>query len=528
MLGSIKFAVPLLTAIAAILIWATFYESEVGSQLVQQTVYKSSWFGALMFLLALNLGLSALSRYPWRGVRKVGFALTHLGLIVIIAGSAAVIHLSVEGMLLVRTDQGANSLVRMQGELLEVINPQQESYQAELTVHDDGRVYPKQLGNLQLISYTPNATQTVAFKEGGDTANPAIHLALHSDRMGQDVTNWLALAPAGYGRMEIGPATLELVQAQTKAELDTLLAAPTVNAGPVDSAAATVAQTSSIQNAGLQQPQLQAKSTTPTGVRPLFRVVVAPNGELWYAAAASQSFSSGPLEVGEPVSTGWADFQVMVDRYLTHALISRTVVPAPETAAKGQPALEIATPDGHHEWLMWGSPATLTDANGDYLASFSPQMLRLPFAVQLQDFIVERNEGSMSVAMWTSQVQIQDAHAGVLAERRVWMNHPTWYRGWKLAQASWNPGDLKQSTLQVKREPWWVTALTWLGSLLVVLGVGVMFYGGAVLRQLRRWWPQAANPASSKADATVATVAEPVVEQSMTGSVLTEPTPESV
>ena len=38
------------------------------------------------------------------------------------------------------------------------------------------------------------------------------------------------------------------------------------------------------------------------------------------------------------------------------------------------------------------------------------------------------------------------------------MNHPTWYHGWKIAQASWNPGDLQQSTLQVKREPAWVTA----------------------------------------------------------------------
>ncbi|MGB3295409.1 MAG: hypothetical protein WBB01_20695, partial [Phormidesmis sp.] len=88
-LGSIKLAVPLLIVIATILIGATFYESEVGSTVVQQEIYKSPWFGALMFLLALNLGISTLSRYPWKGARKIGFAITHWGLVVIIAGSAA-------------------------------------------------------------------------------------------------------------------------------------------------------------------------------------------------------------------------------------------------------------------------------------------------------------------------------------------------------------------------------------------------------------------------------------------------------
>ncbi|MGA0201194.1 MAG: cytochrome C biogenesis protein, partial [Prochlorotrichaceae cyanobacterium] len=60
----------------------------------------------------------------------------------------------------------------------------------------------------------------------------------------------------------------------------------------------------------------------------------------------------------------------------------------------------------------------------------------------------------------------------------------TWFQGWKLAQASWNPGDLQLSTLQVKREPWWMTALTSLGSGLVVGGIGIMFYGSALLKRL--------------------------------------------
>ena len=87
--------------------------------------------------------------------------------------------------------------------------------------------------------------------------------------------------------------------------------------------------------------------------------------------------------------------------------------------------------------------------------------------------------------MWTSVVTLMDPSTGEIADRRVWMNHPTWFKGWKIAQASWTPGDLAQSTLQVKREPWWVTGLTWLGSLMVTLGVTTMFYGRAIAKKLK-------------------------------------------
>ena len=127
---------------------------------------------------------------------------------------------------------------------------------------------------------------------------------------------------------------------------------------------------------------------------------------------------------------------------------------------------------------MWGEPTIIQDNQGQQIyASFGPKLMNLPFNLALEDFIVERNEGSESVAMWTSAIRIEDFEHNSVAHRRVWMNHPTWYHGWKIAQASWNPGDLRQSTLQVKREPAWVTALTWTGSALVVVGIAWIFYG---------------------------------------------------
>lgn len=557
-LGSIRLAVPLLAAITAILIGATFYESNVGSATVQREIYKSAWFGALMFLLAVNLGISALSRYPWKGPRKVGFALTHWGLVVIIAGSAAVIHLSTEGMLLVRTDSGPGSQIRVEGDLLEVVAPGQTRQQTDIFIRPDGSVYPSQFAGLSLQGYSDNTIKTVRFTNDGAVDNLAVKVQLHSDRMGQTLERWLAVAPAGYSQMDIGPAHLEIAQAHDNSELQQLLSAPdtskgrygqlqvgdrtinveqamgqtlqlrnglTVEIGQVwpdfrlDADSQPTSASQQFLNPAIQlnltqgdvlerwfvfgQPgfepvrsgddiQLQVSYEPPQSVvTDYFRIVAAPNRELFYAAASSKGFKSGPWPGGKSVSPGWADFQMSIAERLDRAIVQREVVPVTPVANgtlanEGSPALEVNTADGQDFWLPWGEATSLPTAIGDYFAAFSPKMLQLPFYVKLDDFIVERNEGSESVAMWTSQVTLFDPVTDTAVQRSVWMNHPTWFRGWKLAQASWNPGDLKQSTLQLKREPWWVTALTWSGSLMVVLGITTMFYGPGLMKKLRR------------------------------------------
>lgn len=447
-LGSIKLAVPLLIVIGVILIAATFYESQVGSATVQRLIYKSPWFGGLMFLLALNLMVSALSRYPWRGPRKVGFVLTHLGLIVLIAGSAAVIHLGLEGMLPLQIEGGTNSTLRTQGEHLEVIGPDRQSAATEVVIKPDGSLSPARLGSLSLLAYSDNTVETIQFREAETGLNPAVHLELSSERMGQTVDQWLAAAPLAYRRISLGPAQLELLPVEGDRNLQRYLSQP-----------------------------------LPGNV---FQVLVTPDGKLYYHTQSAQGPQSGSLELRQSVSPGWADFQITAREFVPHARIDRRVQPVSDPRIPGIPALQVAAPGGTATWLPWNQPQVISDPQGDWLAAFSPNGVQLPFAIALEDFVVERNEGTDSVAMWTSNIQIHDPHTGEVVHRSVWMNHPTWYQGWKIAQASWNPENLRQSTLQVKREPLWVTALTWGGSLLVITGIALMFYGPALSNRRRQ------------------------------------------
>lgn len=562
-LGSIQLAVPLLMAIAAVLIGTTFYESRVGSEIVQRDIYKSAWFGLLMFLLAVNLSVSAMSRFPWRGARKVGFALTHFGLVILIAGSAAVIHLGVEGMLPLRTDIGGNRLLRLQGELLEVLTANGSSSAVDVQVGADGSIEHESIASLELVQYRERTLAQNRFLPDGLAPNPALHFTLTSQTMGQSVEKWLAIAPSSAQQVNLGPATLKLASVRSQSELDAMMAPPpeiqgkwgsVLLAGNGDrqsfdveqSLGATFGLSEDVQvrlvnfwpdfrlngnnepettSQHLRNPALQLQIESPQGVERwfvfgrtdlepvrtlvagepsgivatyqapapqdnVFQAIATPSGNLYYTVNNSKGFQSGPLTLEDPIDLGWADFQLEVAEYIPNARTERKIVDASFLVGAGAsadavPAVLVKSTSGQEQWLQWGEPQSIDTPDGEVYAVYRPKSMELPFAVALEDFIVERNEGSDSVAMWTSQIRIDDPEQGGHAFRKVWMNHPTWYHGWKIAQASWNPGDLRQSTLQVKREPAWVTALTWTGSLLVVAGMGVMFYGQELAKHYR-------------------------------------------
>ena len=85
-LASLKLAVFSLSALAASLAFATWFESRYGTTAAQDYVYKSTWFAVLLAFLAVNILCAALIRFPWKK-RQTGFVITHAGLLVLIFGS---------------------------------------------------------------------------------------------------------------------------------------------------------------------------------------------------------------------------------------------------------------------------------------------------------------------------------------------------------------------------------------------------------------------------------------------------------
>jgi hypothetical protein len=231
---------------------------------------------------------------------------------------------------------------------------------------------------------------------------------------------------------------------------------------------------------------------------------IADDGAITYELVSRKTGkSSGKIELNKPLSTGWADWQLNIDKVMPHAeqWVDFTPVKSDQTSAS---SAAVDLPDGVRvriqqggetleQWVPAGwqvripirqrtdSPGR-TSPNQTFIA-YGWKTVSLPIALELLAFEVKRNEGSDSPAGFKSTLRVVTAD-GETATGSCWMNNPfsfpgEWWRTWtgltyKISQASWNPENLGQSTVQILRDPGWL--LKWVGSLLVVVGVFMMFY----------------------------------------------------
>ncbi|MEP6603407.1 MAG: hypothetical protein ABJB69_05630 [Spartobacteria bacterium] len=225
---------------------------------------------------------------------------------------------------------------------------------------------------------------------------------------------------------------------------------------------------------------------------------IADDGAISYELISRKGGkSSGKIDMNKPLTTGWADWQLAFDKVLPHAQQWMDFTPiqaeTSQMAAKDLPdGVRIRMEQNGQKFEQWvpaGWQITVPTSPHETMVAYGWKVLPLPIGLELLEFEVKRNEGTDSPAGFKSTVRVSTAE-GDSATEQCWMNNPfsypnAWWRTWtgltyKMSQASWNPENLGQSTIQILRDPGWL--LKWVGSLLVVSGVFMMFY----LRPYRR------------------------------------------
>jgi hypothetical protein len=223
--------------------------------------------------------------------------------------------------------------------------------------------------------------------------------------------------------------------------------------------------------------------------------------------------SAGTLALNRPLMTGWADWQLIVDKVLPSAQQWMDFSPAKSDSKDLPDGVRIRLEQNGQRFERWvpsGWQVAIPISPQPISVAFGFRSIPLPIALELRDFEVARNEGNDAPAGFKSTLRVSTAD-GETATGQCWMNHPYnfprgWWRAWtgftfKMSQASWNPENLGQSTIQILRDPGWL--LKWIGSLFVVTGVFLMFY----VRKFRRPPRRAANrtePEARHAEAIVA------------------------
>ena len=206
---------------------------------------------------------------------------------------------------------------------------------------------------------------------------------------------------------------------------------------------------------------------------------VADDGAITYELASRKNGkSSGKLDLNKPLTTSWADWQLVIDKTMPSAQpqMDFTPVKSEQTSAVSSAAADL--PDGvrlrvqqngetFERWAPAGWQITIpirqsADSGSPTMVAYGWKIIGLPIGLELRDFEVKRNEGSDSPAGFKSTLRVVTAD-GEGATGACWMNHPfsfpgTWWRTWtgltyKISQASWNPENLNQSTVQILRDP---------------------------------------------------------------------------
>lgn len=216
---------------------------------------------------------------------------------------------------------------------------------------------------------------------------------------------------------------------------------------------------------------------------------VADDGSLSYELSSRlNGLSSGKLDLNKPLATGWADWTLTADQYLPSAEARYDAEPAaPNSRTMHAEGIRVKASRGSQsveQWIPLGWQITVPTEPKPLLIGYGNKQVPLPIGLQLTNFQVDWNEGTETPAGFKSTLNVMDRETGDITTGQCWMNHPmsmpdNWWNTftgltYKLSQASWNPQNLSQSSIQILRDPGW--SLKWIGSLLIVSGIFSLFY----------------------------------------------------
>jgi len=224
--GSFRMAVISVLALAIILTFSTFYESEVSTEAVQQLVYRTWWFNLVLGFIFLNVLVATLRRWPFKK-KHTGFLITHVGLLTILVGAMLTRGWGIEGTLMFAEGDTVNSF-STDIEMLKLSSPiLAEDIIAEkrFTKRVTRSPWSRTLGQTGLVAtvdqYYPNST----VDESYDTSlgSPLAALSFEFKNQFTSVNRWLEASVRGRDRIDFGPVLFLFRQVDDKSALQQLL-----------------------------------------------------------------------------------------------------------------------------------------------------------------------------------------------------------------------------------------------------------------------------------------------------------------
>lgn len=427
----------LLLVYAFAMAYATFLENDYGTPTAKALIYEAKWFELIMVLLIINF-IGNIGRYRLWKKDKWPVLVFHLAFVFIFIGGAITRYISFEGQMHIREGETSNEIVtdknflkiqiEEKGDVLNyqdipyLMSPLHKDLKATYDFHGkEVKVFAKEYIQRKKDSLLaePNGTEYLHLVSTGKTGRQNIYIKAGETKSinGTLVTFNRAIDGAVEFKNEGGKLFIKT---------------------PVDASYMTMA-TQATGNTVKDEFQ-------PLALRSLYTInelkLVVPEG-----------LKKGKLMAIEGDRKKDANVPDMLQIELQ----------GPKTKQLVDLSVEKGNPNAYKQVTMDGL---------NIMVGFGPKIYNTPFALKLDDFVMETYPGSNSPSAYESHVKIVDE--GKETPYKIYMNHVLNYKGYRFFQSSFDP-DRMGTVLSVNHD-YWGTLISYIGYGLLFLGMFVIFF----------------------------------------------------
>ncbi|HYW96506.1 MAG TPA: cytochrome c biogenesis protein ResB, partial [Bacteroidales bacterium] len=433
---------------------ATFIENDYGTDAARSVVYNAVWFELLLTLGAINiLGVTIAAKMYQRS--KLTLLIFHLAFIVILIGAGITRFTGTEGAMYIREGETSDSFLTSGTSMSVALNSDDDTlyYETPVLFSD---IAPNRFRKNFTFNGKPVTIRLKAFHEKAEQV----------------------LAQDDHG----GPHARVVLGGQNGRQ--------TLFVAPGDSF-----------NLGNSMAQFRVKFDS-TSVHGQVSIFMNATGSLSFVApfpvirTAMTSGTADTLTAGRihpllPLTLHYFQGSPLVlSRYLPKSKVDVKAVTSKKERLPSVLLLEVGIDGKYREMTVTGikgeqgTPA-VAGINGTSVSiGYGSVRRKLPFAIHLNDFIIERYPGSGSPSWFESRVELIDINNGISQPKRIYMNNILNYKGYRLYQSSYDP-DEQGSVLSVNHDGLG-TVVTYFGYLCLAIGF-VLSLLNRNSRFVKRW-----------------------------------------
>lgn len=509
-IGSLKFAVIVISLFTLCMIVGTFLESYYGTDFANRAVYKTWAFMAIQFGMLLSIIFAALLRLPPKK-RLYGFYTIHSGLIIIGMGSLITYVAGVDGQITLAPNE-PNRQVILSKDILKITYPEEGKQVTSFLPFSAFKTSLNETyGNITIKEYLPFAEGKFVWSEPinkypADTKNTSskyhfknafaeqdLILSIHPEA-GPDFQSTVSMGPLTFNYY---PESIAHCFAQNNPSKIIIWNSTTAECFTPEERHIPV-KTTGANNRFLVFPfeknlitffpdyspypmdtnlQTDEKSVVRAFSKKLFEdkpnLFLFGKKAAWYNKTEAR-WQLVDLEVkGPPAILPWMGAEISLTEHQEQLVpynlpISTIPIQKNGSLIKGDiraVKLEIL---GKEYWVTNYSPLALMIAGKKVVIEVTKEALTLPFELALTEFKMDKDPGTNNPASYESFVKLFSD--GKTTNHHVFMNNPMKNSGFTFYQASYSQDNQGQynTTLAVNVDQG--RTLKYLGSLMLVFG----------------------------------------------------------